>query len=68
MGRNNADFSHGSSYWKDKDYGHVAPDGTVHPQRAADRVTDARREADQSGAKLIWHSPTFYTRVPPKDK
>jgi|688.fasta_scaffold00177_9 hypothetical protein len=31
------DFSHRSDYWKDKKYSHVAPDGTVHPQRYADR-------------------------------
>lgn len=47
MPRNNEDFSHGSSYWKDKSYGDVAPDGTVHPNRAADRVGDARRAGDK---------------------
>jgi len=34
------DWSHTSSYWNDKKYGHVAPDGTVHPQRYRDRIRD----------------------------
>ena len=50
MGRNNEDFSYGSSYWNDKSYGHEAPDGTVHPQRRADRIGDAVR----SGAKVTY--------------
>jgi hypothetical protein len=39
------DYSHGSSYWDDKKYGHEAPDGTVHPQRYADRKREREEYA-----------------------
>lgn len=52
MGRNNEDFSYGSSYWDDKSYGHEAPDGKVHPERRADRIRDAR----DAGAKIEYKS------------
>lgn len=43
------DYSHKSGYWNDKKYGHVAPDGTVHPQRYADRIKE--REAYEKTRK-----------------
>jgi hypothetical protein len=45
MGRNNEDFSVGSGYWNDKSYGHVAPNGDVHPRRAFDRMADSEEAA-----------------------
>ena len=60
MGRNNEDFSHGSSYWNDKSYGDVAPDGTVHPARAGDRVGDAYRHAEKYGGKYDAKTKTYY--------
>jgi hypothetical protein len=43
----NHDYSHGSRYWSDKSYDHVAPDGTVHPKRYADRRKE-REEYENS--------------------
>lgn len=46
------DYSHTSSYWSDKKYGHVAPNGTVHPQRYADRKKEqAAYESSREGKK-----------------
>lgn len=45
-------FSHGSGYWSNKSYAHVAPDGTVHPQRYADRLKERNEYAGKNLAAI----------------
>ena len=44
-GRNTNDFKLSADYWNNKNYGHVAPDGSIHPRRAFDRHADAEEAA-----------------------